>query len=619
MILPRPLKKWIAIFRGDVAPLLILLSVLLGFWFGLTPGWYGLHALVLVLALVINTHIGLFLLAAAIGRGLAYAGAPVLYHTGRAADGALGGLLDVLGGLPIVGLTDFSRYAVVGALVLGPLIGLAGGAVLAQAVTRFRRGWLTLEENSEKFKTFRENKWVRTLDWLLLGKSAKDVRATLERTPRLVRIPGIVVAAVVLLLAVGGLYFSQGEVVRVAAERALTSANGAEANVGQSNSQLLAGRVALEDVQLTDPNAPAQNRVQVATVAADASLWDALRGRIVLDSVELSDVRLDQPRATPGAVVMPAGAAETTPAEQERAVQRVAGGVDLATFSDAATYFENAQRMREMFAEAQAYLPSGDGPPPAPPEEPPASYLAHLTARAPRSPTPRLIVRQVTLEQAQTQNAFIGVADLTAENVSDAPVAAGLPLRVSLNSTERTFELTFTSDYGATPVATTVNGVFSDFPLDELQRLLSPENPVALQDGVATGTINGTASAEVIDLAIAVETQGLRATSRGELFGLDPRLTQQALDAVGDLTLTLRLVGPTQAPKLVFDEEAIIEALGQSVVEAGTAEAMRQVENLVGDQLPEDVPVDDETIEKSTEALKRGLGGLLGGGDDKEE
>ena len=38
MLLPRFIKKLLAVMRGSVAPPLIFLSVLIGFWFGLKTG-----------------------------------------------------------------------------------------------------------------------------------------------------------------------------------------------------------------------------------------------------------------------------------------------------------------------------------------------------------------------------------------------------------------------------------------------------------------------------------------------------------------------------------------------------------------------------------------------------
>ncbi len=124
MIFPTSLKKWIAVFRGEVSPILILLSVALGFWFGLTPGWYGVHVVLLALALILNVHVGIFLMFAAFGKGLCFAAAPVLFHVGKWTQGALSPVLDFFAALPIVGITDFTRYSVAGAFVLGPVLGV---------------------------------------------------------------------------------------------------------------------------------------------------------------------------------------------------------------------------------------------------------------------------------------------------------------------------------------------------------------------------------------------------------------------------------------------------------------------------------------------------------------
>ena len=109
MFIPKTLKKWIAVFRGDIAPGLILLSVLLGFWFGLTPGWQGLHVALLAIALILNVHFGLFVIWAGFGKAFCYGLAPLMYHAGLWTQDSLTVLLDSLAAVPIVGLTDFAR------------------------------------------------------------------------------------------------------------------------------------------------------------------------------------------------------------------------------------------------------------------------------------------------------------------------------------------------------------------------------------------------------------------------------------------------------------------------------------------------------------------------------
>ena len=157
MFLPKTVKSWLSVFRGDVAPLLILLSTMTGFWFGLTPGWYGIHAAIFAIALVVNINFAIFMMFVAIGKTTCFAAAPLLYHTGAWAQRDLGGVLTWLTAFPIVGLTDVSRYSVAGALVLGPVVGLVLGTLLAVSVQRFRKTWLILEEDSETFK-----RWIVT-------------------------------------------------------------------------------------------------------------------------------------------------------------------------------------------------------------------------------------------------------------------------------------------------------------------------------------------------------------------------------------------------------------------------------------------------------------------------
>ena len=145
-ILPRPLGKFLAILRGQVSPVFVFLSVLLGFWFGLMPGWSGLHTVLVVVVLVLNVHVGLFLLSAGIGKALCFAAAPVLFHVGAWVQNYLSALLDFLAAVPVIGATDFSRYSLAGALVIGPVVGGVAGLLLARVVIAFRRNLLKFEE-----------------------------------------------------------------------------------------------------------------------------------------------------------------------------------------------------------------------------------------------------------------------------------------------------------------------------------------------------------------------------------------------------------------------------------------------------------------------------------------
>jgi uncharacterized protein (TIGR03546 family) len=163
MLLPGFIKKLLAVFRGSVAPPLILLSVMIGFWVGLMPGWSGLHTALVVVVLVLNVHLGLFLLSLGIGKAAALAAAPLLYHVGIYVQDHHSGILKALSSIPVIGMTDFSRYALAGALVIGPVVGAIAGLALAFTVINFRRMMLKADEKSEKFRTYYSKTWVRIL------------------------------------------------------------------------------------------------------------------------------------------------------------------------------------------------------------------------------------------------------------------------------------------------------------------------------------------------------------------------------------------------------------------------------------------------------------------------
>ncbi len=152
MILPRFIKKFLAIFRGGVSPVFIFLSIMLGFSFGLIPGFSGFHIVLVILVLVLNVHVGLFLLSAGIGKTLCFAAAPVLYYSGVWIQTYLSFLLRLLASVPVIGITDFSRYSVASAVILGPILGGIAGLLMVRSVICFRRMLLKLEDGSDMFK-----------------------------------------------------------------------------------------------------------------------------------------------------------------------------------------------------------------------------------------------------------------------------------------------------------------------------------------------------------------------------------------------------------------------------------------------------------------------------------
>ena len=88
-------------------------------------------------------------------------------------------------------------------------------------------------------------------------------------------------------------------------EYAATQANGAEVDIGRVKTSVFDASVLIADVQMTDPELPQQNRVQIGEVRF-RMLWDALlRGKIMIDEAVIEDVQIATARRRAGYVLPP--------------------------------------------------------------------------------------------------------------------------------------------------------------------------------------------------------------------------------------------------------------------------------------------------------------------------
>jgi uncharacterized protein (TIGR03545 family) len=120
-----------------------------------------------------------------------------------------------------------------------------------------------------------------------------------------IRFEAIVPLAIVvgLIAAYFSLFFDTH--LRRGLEYAATRANGAEVDIGRVKTSVFDASVLIADVQMTDPELPQQNRVQIGEMRF-RMLWDALlRGKIMIDEAVIEDVQVATARARAGYVLPP--------------------------------------------------------------------------------------------------------------------------------------------------------------------------------------------------------------------------------------------------------------------------------------------------------------------------
>lgn len=611
MLLPRFIKKLLAVLRGSVAPPLIFLSVLIGFWFGLMPGFYGVHVALIVIVLVLNVHLGLFLLSLGLGKALALAAAPILYHVGVWVQGHLAWLLSALSSIPVVGITDFSRFALAGGLVVGPVIGAIAGLAMAFTVINFRRMMTKFDEKSEKFRKYYSKLWVRLLDRILIGKRAKDVKAMFVKA-KYVRKVGVVLA----VLVVGGFFavthFLQDTTVKKYATQTLTRANGAEVDLESLGISLLGGNVAAAGLQVTDAQKPEQNQVVVEKIAADASVYDLLLGRLVMETVEVSGVQFNQQRQSPGQVV-------EVPATEEEPFDPCEYQVGSEDIAKLEKYVKDAKKIKEQLQKLRRWLPEGGEKTPAEVEQTPQTYLEYLRAKATTQPAVKALAKRVLADKVNLPSEMFGNSQILMTNLSDAPQVLGQPVTLELKSNDTPAAINVTVDYSQ-PGTPQVSGTFEGLDLSKVQSSLGDDAGLSFQSGAASGTFTGQLTKEQIDLTIKMDLKDLQAKGEGDgVLGLGAQQTSEVMEVLKELSTTLRVVGPTTEPRLVFDTKGLTEEFKQALVKAGKDRVLKEVNETIEEELGDKVPEElKEALRKPGEGLLEGLGGLLGGKKKKD-
>jgi uncharacterized protein (TIGR03546 family) len=608
----------LAVFRGQVSPVFIFLSVLLGFWFGLTPGWSGLHVVLVVAVLLLNIHLGLFLLAAGVGKALCFAAAPILYHVGAWVHHYLPALLGLLASAPVIAVTDFNKYSVAGALVIGPVIGGAAGLLLALAVIRFRRMLLKLEEGSEKFKKWYSNRWVRVLDRLLVGKRTKDAKALFSAKTKIVRKAGVILAAAALAVSVFAATLLKDSVIKDYVAATMTRANGAEVNLDKLKLSPLAGAASVSGIQVTDPKERQKNQVYIGNIGADISLYDLLLGRLVMEQVQVSDVKFDQIRAVPGEVEMDSEPKAPVFDPRDFKLERV----DIAKID---TYFKDAKAVRQWLQKVRKWLPK-------PKEqaagtrlkEIPQKYLEYLQARVPVPMSPRILGKSVLFDKVKMGSELFGESEISLENISDSPRAARLPVTLKIKSHDTPALLSVTFDYSSPEKGPIVSGTFDGFQLDKIQQALGPNPGLVFGKGVASGRFDGQVTSESADLTVKIDIRDMDARAQGQgILGLGPKTTSEALEVLQDLSTTMRVVGPVSEPRVSFDVKGLSEQFKNALVKAGKQRLAEEIDKQIGSRLDGKLngtlPKDVKDVLKSPEDLTKRLKGLLGGKSDKKE
>jgi len=305
-------RKLGRILRGNATPFQIVAACVLGSLLGFAPPLFQAPALYMLLVaalLLVNANLGVALLVGGVTRLVALLALPVSFGLGRfLLDGPTTVLAETLVNAPVLAWCGLDYYAVAGGELLGLVVGLALGFLLARSIDLFRRRMLAAQGNPSRLSQLASRRWARVLTWVFLGGSGKGTweEKLARRRTNPIRLWG----AAVLLLGLAGLWFAQARLIGPLARRGLTasleSVNGATVDVGGVELDLEDARVTIAGLALTDPNELEVDLFRAELLEADVDQADFLRRRLHVGRLVIREAHGGLRRETPGRRLAPA-------------------------------------------------------------------------------------------------------------------------------------------------------------------------------------------------------------------------------------------------------------------------------------------------------------------------
>ncbi|MGB2823698.1 MAG: DUF2062 domain-containing protein, partial [Phycisphaerae bacterium] len=331
--------------RGGVTPSQVFIGFLLGVLIGMTPGFSFTLLIGIALVILLNANGGMAGLGFVVGKALCLVLAPVTFEIGYFVIHGMGldGLFRAAGDTPVVALMDLHYYCVTGGLIVGLVVGIAGGLVLGNLINRIRKGIAAASGHSEMLQKIFGSGIVRLLFRVVFGKRKGALADLVGRKSPLIRRSGVIVCVVIVALLAAAQLVLVDVFFKDALRSGLEAAVGAEVNIDGADLSLFAGRLEVQGLQVTDPDKPTHNLVQAKALAGQVSISGLLTKRLIVDRLQIDDVQNDAKRTSPGEVF-------------ERAPRPEPKLPDDAL----SEYFEKAKKLREWLEKLKEYLDQRD-------------------------------------------------------------------------------------------------------------------------------------------------------------------------------------------------------------------------------------------------------------------
>lgn len=598
------IRKIGKLIRGGAGTPQILMGWTFGLILGLTVGFNALTLILLALCFALNANKPLAGIAALLGKVVAMIFPAALFYVGHFTIHGIGfgGMWRALFNAPILALFDLHVYTRMGGLVVGVVLGIAGGLAISRAVRGIRTAMIKAHQASEKMQIVSRNRFVRFLAWVVFGKQKKSLEEMLQTTPSMIRTGRVVALAVVVIPLLAVDLFVTGPYLGGKMQSAIGEAVGAETNIQSATLSILRGKLTVDGLQVTNPEKPTHNLIQAKRLSAGVSVWDLLAKRLVLSEIHAQEVLSDAKRDKPGEVYpLP-----EVPEDQPQDVF-----TDYFEKSrDYREYLDHIAKVRKWLQERQQeHASKGD-------EQPASTPTAGETQQARQEEGiawNELAADSLLAARATWTIRHLDVSGVTrpdnntlysiqGEEVSSHPDRNGKPMMIRLQSdkdllVELVFAFTDDSDG---------HRLRLNVPDINVKGMLGNKSRVKVEQGKAHVQVDGRFTPDLLDMPVLISASDLEiVSSDGKgVLGMDAERSKQMLDQARDLSFAVRLEGIPHRPRLVIDDKTMLNAL----IESAKTGVVRMGTELITESLRSRTA----TTSPSTQpAEKPPLGGLL--------
>ena len=601
-------RKFIKMVRGGAAPWQIVVSCLLGVMLGMIPGFNALVLVGLVIFALLNLSLGLMLIGVVIGKALCLALAPVTFEIGYVIIHSIGmeGVFAAAYQTPLVALMGLDVYCLVGGLPVAIIVGGILGWLIARTIKLVRIGSIAAGAKSAKVQKISSNFIVRILLRILFGKQKKSMAEMLAARHPVIRKAGVVLLAIIVGLVVVLEVVFLDRIAQSALVGGLEASVGAEVNVKTVDLSLTGGRFDLDGLQITDPDKPTHNMVNINKLTTDISIADLLTRRIVIEELVIGEMINGAKRDKPGKV--------------SREPQREEEKDTPFTLSD---YFEHKDQILEYLAKIKDYLENQDKKRKDRTERTPeetrervdemAANRGYLKVSAASLLTerPLITIRSIRIEKLPIPVENIGACTVDIKEMSSDLALNEKPMTLSVKSVKTKFDVFAMLDFVNAGALHTLNVNAPNLPVAAMG--ITDKCPLDISEALADLKFKGKFNRNKLAFPIELKLHGMKAAASGDrpILGLDAKTADEMFKNVDNMMLAADIRGPVASPEVHVNVGKTVAGLKDALIAAGkTALANKATEHLKK-FLPSGLPIDPGSILKDPGAILKDPGAII--------